>query len=336
MSMASLPRVPSPLQSSHGYPEKEAARRSENIPAGEADRIEQSPKESRNAAEGCSPFRDANVVKDSVESVTQAPLTATEKGKNVAVAVAPTEGKEEPATAIPDSQARPPPTKRIDYLAGLVAVACLGVTLHHFCQTFWPWITLGYGPSAHYPEAEKWFKIFIGSYLLTQLWIGPFFLTATRFLSTNYLKNGKLDDIAKKELRRAPRLFVPIVIVSLLEYFLISMGLTASLEWLPSVSWSTWPYVSAQDNFGVFMNNMIELGYLMPNAIPEVVTHYCIGVLWTVPVQLQFTYVVLTAAVLIRDIRNPWKRFGFYTVAILTGWYARVSARCQLTQETSY
>ena len=332
MSMASLPRVPSPLQSSQGHREKEAAGRSDNIRSGETDRIEQSPKESRNAAEGCSPFRDANVVKDSVEPVTQAPLTVTEKGKEVAVTVAPTEGKQEPAAAIPDNAAKPSPTKRIDYLAGLVAVACLGVTLHHFCQTFWPWITLGYGPSAHYPEAEKWFKIFLGSYLLTQLWIGPFFLTATRFLSTNYLKNGKLDDIAKKELRRAPRLFVPIVIVSLLEYFLISMGLTASLEWLPSVSWSTWPYVSAQDNFGVFMNNMIELGYLMPNAIPEVVTHYCIGVLWTVPVQLQFTYVVLTAAVLIRDIRNPWKRFGFYTIAIFSGWYARVSARCQLTQ----
>ncbi|KAI7231781.1 hypothetical protein KC330_g6247 [Hortaea werneckii] len=328
MSMASLPRVPSPLQSSQGNREKEPARGSENVRAGEIDKIEQSRKESRNAAEGCSPFRDGDVTKDLVEPATQAPLTATEKGKEVAVTVAPTESKEEPATAIPDSQARPPPTKRIDYLAGLVAVACLGVTLHHFCQTFWPWITLGYGPSAHYPEAEKWFKIFLGSYLLTQLWIGPFFLTATRFLSTNYLKNGKLDDIAKKELRRAPRLFVPIVIVSLLEYFLISMGLTASLEWLPSVSWSTWPYVSAQDNFGVFMNNMIELGYLMPNAIPEVVTHYCIGVLWTVPVQLQFTYVVLTAAVLIRDIRNPWKRFGFYTIAILSGWYARSWSAC--------
>lgn len=29
------------------------------------------------------------------------------------------------------------PAKRIDYLAGFTAVACIGVTLHHFGQTFW-------------------------------------------------------------------------------------------------------------------------------------------------------------------------------------------------------
>ncbi|KAH9828472.1 Glycosyl hydrolases family 16 [Teratosphaeria destructans] len=228
----------------------------------------------------------------------------------------------------PNGAVKPAPTKRIDYLAGLVAVACLGVTLHHWCQTFWPWVVTGYGNTAHYPKAEKWLEIFLGSYALTALWIGPFFLTATRFLSSNYLKNGKLEDIAKKELRRAPRLFVPIIIVSLLEYFLISMNLTAALESLPSVSWSTWPYVTAQKNFGVYLNNIIQLAYLMPNAIPEIVSHYCIGVLWTVPVQLQFTYVVLGASVLIRDIKKPWKRFGFYTVVILTAWYAKSWAAC--------
>lgn len=87
--------------------------------------------------------------------------------------------------------------------------------------------------------------------MLSGLWIGPFFLTATRFMATNYLKHGNLEDIAKKDLRRAPRLFVPIVIVSILQYFLISMGLTSRLEWLPSVTYSTWPYAVAHPNFGV-------------------------------------------------------------------------------------
>lgn len=72
------------------------------------------------------------------------------------------------------------------------------------------------------------------------------------------------------------------------------------------------------------MNNIVELAYEIPNAVPEVTSHYCIGVLWTVPVQLQFTYVVLAATVVIRDIRNPWKRFGIYTAVILVGWYAKV------------
>lgn len=114
-----------------------------------------------------------------------------------------------------------------------------------------PFAIEGHGPTAHYPSVEKWVHFFVGNIILTNLWIGPFFLTATRFLSTNYLKHGKLEDIAKKELRRAPRLFVPIVVVSLLQYFLISMGLTSSLQWLPSVSFSTWPYVQPQRNFAV-------------------------------------------------------------------------------------
>jgi hypothetical protein len=73
-----------------------------------------------------------------------------------------------------------------------------------------------------------------------------------------------------------------------------------------------------------YMNNIVELAYMIPNAVPEITSHYCIGVLWTVPVQLQYTYVVLGATVVIRDVRNPWKRFGVYTVVILAGWYARV------------
>ncbi|KAF2772416.1 hypothetical protein EJ03DRAFT_372162 [Teratosphaeria nubilosa] len=293
------------------------------------------------------PFNEKKIAIAVTSAHDQTPVAVTAAGKQPATTIirelprhqstgyvpsvipAPAVTPMEPATEAPIVNApqpngaiKPAPPKRIDYLAGLVAVACLGVTLHHFCQTFWPFVINGYG-SAHYPKVENWLQIFLGSYALTALWIGPFFLTATRFLSSNYLKNGKLEDIAKKELRRAPRLFIPIIIVSLLEYFLISMNLTAALESLPSVSWSTWPYVTAQKNFGVYLNNIIQLAYLMPNAIPEIVSHYCIGVLWTVPVQLQFTYVVLGATVLIRDIKRPWKRFGFYTVVILAAWYAK-------------
>ncbi|KAF2862309.1 glycoside hydrolase family 16 protein [Piedraia hortae CBS 480.64] len=222
----------------------------------------------------------------------------------------------------------PPPKKQIDYLAGLVAVACFAVSVHHFCQTFWPYISEDFGPIAHYPKAEKYLAKILGNVILTQLWIGPFFLTATRFLTTNYLKNGRLDDVAKKTLRRAPRLFVPILIIATAQYFLLSMNITSALQYLPSVSWSTWPYVVAPPNFGVYMDNLIELAYLMPNAVPAIVSHYCVGVLWTVPVQLQFTYQILLATVMIRDICTPYKRFGFYALAIILGWYARSWAAC--------
>jgi hypothetical protein len=305
------------------------------------DIIDETPwAEARARASGIYYKPDEKIAFDEPEVIasTSPAMTVTEKGKRASFTVQPFVGeKEKPTEEVVTAEslpavvqhapkpAGPGPTKRIDYLAGLVAVACIGVTLHHWCQTFWPWITEGYGNTQHYPGAERWLSIFVGSFALTQLWIGPFFLTATRFLSTNYLKNGNLEDIAKKMMRRAPRLFVPIIITSLLQFFLLSLDLQHFLLWSPSVTWSDWPYVVPQGNFAQWMNNMVELGYLYPGAVPEIVPHYCIGVLWTVPVQLQMTYVVLIAAVLIRNVKTPWKRFAFYTAFIVTGWYARVS-----------
>ena len=155
-------------------------------------------------------------------------------------------------------------------------------------------------------------------------------MTSSRFLSANYLRGGSLTDIAKKMLLRGPRLLVPVAIVAMLEYFFISLGLVDTLNWLPSISWSTWPYVTPQRNFGVFVNNIVELAYFIPNvsSSPEIITHYCVGVLWTIPPQLQFSYTVLLAAVMIRDMRISWKRFGFYTCCIILGWYARSWSAC--------
>lgn len=55
----------------------------------------------------------------------------------------------------------------------------------------------GYGPR-HYSKLEQWLNYTIGGVVLSGLWIGPFFLTATRFLAMNFLKKGNLEDIFKK------------------------------------------------------------------------------------------------------------------------------------------
>lgn len=232
----------------------------------------------------------------------------------------------EPMTAQP-AKAPNAPQQRIDYLAGLVAICCLMVTLRHFSLTFWPYVVTGQGNIKHFP-ADKWLSPILGPYLLTPLWIGPFFVTSCRFLAQRYLKTGKLNDVANKMLLRAPRMLIPVFIFMILEYFLISLGLTDRLQWLPSVSYSVWPYVRPQGNFGVFINEAVEIGYIIPNAAPEVINHYCVGVLWTIPVQLQFSFVTLLAAVLIKDVKKPWKRFLFYTLTILAGWYARSWSAC--------
>lgn len=178
---------------------------------------------------------------------------------------------------LPDKAPAKAPQQRIDYLAGLVAMSCIFVTLRHFSLTFWPYITESQGDVMHF-HADRVFSWILGPYFLGPLWIGPFFVTSCRFLAQRYLKTGKLNDVANKMLLRAPRMLIPCFIFMTLEYFLISLGLTGRLEWLPSVTYSVWPYVQAQPNFGVFLNEAIELTYLTPNAAPEVINHYCVGV----------------------------------------------------------
>ena len=41
---------------------------------------------------------------------------------------------------------------------------------------------------------------------------------------------------------------------------------------------------------------------------------------------LFLTYVVLAGTTMVYVIKNPYKRMAFYTIVIISGWYARVSS----------
>jgi hypothetical protein len=128
------------------------------------------------------------------------------------------------------------------------------------------------------------------------IWLGLFFTTSTRFLTTGYLRTGNLKSIAEKTVARPFRLMIPVTGVVVLEYFLIDAGATKWLEYLPSITWSTWPYVVQYENFGTFLNDVLELLYLIPNAAPQITFNYCTGVLWTIPVSLQGSWCQLEGA----------------------------------------
>lgn len=64
-------------------------------------------------------------------------VIVSESGKQAFAAVTPVDKKESIQVATAPAILLVQPTKRVDYLAGLTSVACIGVTLHHFCQTFW-------------------------------------------------------------------------------------------------------------------------------------------------------------------------------------------------------
>ncbi|KAL0258430.1 hypothetical protein SLS55_007606 [Diplodia seriata] len=210
---------------------------------------------------------------------------------------------------------------RVDYLAGLVALCSIFVTLIHFHLTYVPAVVIP-GAFVHYPS-ELWAEKLISPFIMNQMWLGVFFTTSTRFLSARYFREGKLEVIAERAVKRAPRLMIPVTAMVLLEYFFIDVGATKYLEYVPSVSWSTWGYVSKFQSAGHFISEILELVYLIPNAVPQITFNYCTGVLWTIAVQLQGSWIVLLGAIVIREIKTPWKRFGYYAFCVLQNWYAR-------------
>ncbi|KAI6788568.1 hypothetical protein KC361_g8970 [Hortaea werneckii] len=221
----------------------------------------------------------------------------------------------------PAAGAGAPPVARtrVDYLAGLVAVCSLIVSCTHFILTFVPHASMEY-IDAHY-SSEDWARRTIGPFFFNEIWVGLFFTTSTRFLTTGYLRNGKLRTIAEKIVCRTPRLMIPIAAVILFEYFLMDLGATKYLEYIPSITWSTWPSTEVYNNFGWFINETLQIIYLIPNAAPQLTWNFCTGVLWTIPVQLQNSWLVLLGVVIIKEIKTPWKRFGYYGFVIINHWY---------------
>ncbi|KAK3673538.1 hypothetical protein LTR78_006442 [Recurvomyces mirabilis] len=209
---------------------------------------------------------------------------------------------------------------RVDYLAGLVAVCSILVSLEHWVLTYTPSVVMEYLDS-HY-ASEYWARRTIEPFFFNDIWVGLFFTTSTRFLCSGYLRTGNLRTIAEKIVCRVPRLMIPITAVIVLQYFLMDLGATKYLEYIPSITWSTWPQTVVYPNFGWFMNETLQLFYLIPNAAPNITGHYGTGVLWTIPVQLQNSWLVLLGVVIVREIKTPWKRFGYYAFCIANHWYA--------------
>ena len=236
------------------------------------------------------------------------------KGKPVAIGSGPAPTDSSPT-------ARPVARQRVDYLAGLVAFCSTVVSLTHYMLTFLP-ATIEPGAFAHYPS-EIWARKTVGWFFFNEVWVVMFFTTSTRFLTTKYMRGGDLGGIAEKVVGRVFRLMIPITGVIILEYFLMDVGAINWLQYLPSISWSTWPYTVVYANFGSFISETLELIYLIPNAQPQITFNYCTGVLWTIPVQLQGSWQAMLGVIVIMEIKTPWKRFGYYAFSILNHWYAR-------------
>lgn len=212
---------------------------------------------------------------------------------------------------------------RIDYLDGLRGLCCLLVSLVHYSLTFYHgFITPGPPQSDHY-DFVYWIRVTIAPLFFTaNFGIGVFFVLSSRLIGIRYLKTGLIQDLAGSTFRRVPRLAFPVLCAVVLTYFFIGVGAIEWLQYMPSFTWSTWPYATAFKNPGWFINEFFALLWVTPPTLPKIIYNYCTGVLWTIPVTIQGSWLIFLGVIIVKEIKNAKKRFFYYFCCMTLSWYA--------------
>lgn len=211
---------------------------------------------------------------------------------------------------------------RVEYLDGLRGFACFLVSFHHFMLIFY-FSETTIGSYAHYPKFEAWFRNILGPVFTNGgLNVGIFFCLAARVIANRYLVKGKLQDLAEAIFRRVPRLMLPITAAIILNYFLIQAQAFHWVTRLISVTWSPWSYYVDYQNLGVFINAWLALWFTIPPNTPMQISTYATGILWTVPLIVQYSWTVFLCALIAKEIPNAKKRYTFYGICWLLSWYA--------------
>lgn len=251
--------------------------------------------------------RSANVTNASVNSL-KAPAFQSKMSSVTAKAIA---SQKTLAVAKP----------RLDYLDGFRGVVCVLVSFIHFFLTFYIG-AINPSTPVHY-SFETWFRKICSPVVLNaSIVLGCFFILSARLIGVRYLRNRNLEELAGSTYRRIPRLYVPVVMAVTFEYFLISVGGVKWLRYLASITWSTWPYTVPFENAGYFFNELLALLFIIPNALPRIIYNYCTGVLWTIPVNIQYSWLCFLGVVVIRESKSASKRFLYYSICISANWYA--------------
>lgn len=228
-----------------------------------------------------------------------------------------------PSKKVEAEQAILKATSRIDYLDGLRGLACVLVSLVHFSLTFYPGFLEDITGIDERYSWVKWIRYTIAPFFFNNNFgIGVFFILSSRLIGVRFLKAGHLQDLAGSTFRRIPRLAFPILCSVTLEYFLIGVGATQYLQYLASITWSTWPYAVEFSNVGHYINEFLMLLYVQPPTLPQIIYNYCTGVLWTIPISISGSWLIFLGVIVIREIKTPWKRFGYYFFCMMNSWYA--------------
>jgi peptidoglycan/LPS O-acetylase OafA/YrhL len=205
---------------------------------------------------------------------------------------------------------------RLRYLDGLRGILAIIVFLHHFFYAFYPDIIFG---GQYFEEYLKpgWSFDKIMAFTPLNLFFNPgmaihfFFFLSAYVQSYHYLKDPDLTILQKSFLKRYFRLAVPVLVTLLLIYLFHSLHLVSKYQVPKNPITEGWT--------SSMLPNSLKILVLIKHALLDsfITTSRYYQVLWTMPIELMNSYLVLIILFVTHNLKNRAWLFFFWLLVQL-------------------
>jgi len=206
------------------------------------------------------------------------------------------------------SPARQP--AKLESLEAIRGLACLGVLVGHLILTFWPALYYRTGEEWHqFPVWAQTLARFPGKFVWGNLPVSIFFVLSGFVLSLTFFRGGSTAAVSSAAVRRYPRLMLPAAASVGLVFCLLQAGAMwnqAAVRLMTSTTGYERTWLASFNNFTPDGWAALREGVWGAFFGPP---HYN-RVLWTMPFELQGSFLVYAFLALFGRLCNRWLLYG--------------------------
>jgi peptidoglycan/LPS O-acetylase OafA/YrhL len=228
-------------------------------------------------------------------------------------------------------------TSKLVCFEAIRGLAALVVVVYHIITGFWPAILHREG--SHWQATPLWLRALVrfpGKFL----WDGGmavtvFFVLSGFVLSLSFFQKGSSRSLGSAALRRYPRLMFPVAASILLTFLLMVTGAICNRsagEYIHHVQGITYDPTSSQGESNHWLMNWYNFTPNFWSALRESVWGAFTGlasynlVLWTMPIELTYSFLVYGFLALFGGLRNRWLLYAILgTLAVVKDYPAPVN-----------
>jgi peptidoglycan/LPS O-acetylase OafA/YrhL len=202
------------------------------------------------------------------------------------------------------------PANKMESLEAIRGLACLGAIVGHLILTFWP--ALYYRTGAEWHQFPAWAQTlarFPGKFVWGNLAVSIFFVLSGFVLSLSFFRGGSATSLGSAAVRRYPRLMLPMAASVALVYWLLQAG----GMWNQAAVQLMIETCGHERRWLAHFNNFTPDGWA---ALREGTWGAFFGpahynrVLWTMPFELQGSFLVFAFLAVFGRLRNRWLLHG--------------------------